>query len=348
MRLSWGRRSVRTRARFATARGGITEREVLDVALEHDGLAGLGEAVPSRLYGQSIEASEAALAEFAEHLGDDPHDIHRVVERCIATRDGQRAAIAALDSALHDWVGKRHGLPVWRLLGLPRPCVRTTLTIGVAEPAEVRAKIAEATAAGFRAIKAKVGVDHDHETLRVIREVFDGPLLLDANEAWDASGRAGGEAAARIRGLAPFRPALIEQPVPREQTPQLATLRELGVAPIFADESCERPADVVRLRGLVDGVNIKLTKCGGVREALRMIELARALELGVMLGCFVSTSLAIAPALAIASLADWVDLDGHLLIADDPYTGIVCDGGSLSLSAMPGLGVGPRSSATPP
>lgn len=342
MRLSWRRRSVRTRTRFATARGGITEREVLEVVLEHNDLSGCGEAVPSRLYGQSIEASEAALSALAEQLGDDPHDIHGVVKRCIAARDGQRAAISAVDAALHDWVGRRHGMPVWMLLGLPRPRVRTTLTIGVAEPADIRTRISEARAAGFTAIKAKVGVEHDHDTLRVIREVFDGPLLLDANEAWDASGADGGQAAERIAALAPFQPTLIEQPVPREQAQHLGKLRDLGVAPIFADESCERPADVIRLRGLVDGVNVKLTKCGGVREALAMIQLARALDMRVMLGCFVSTSLAIAPALAIASLADWVDLDGHLLIADDPYEGIEYRDGWLSLGDAPGLGVRPR------
>lgn len=332
--LTWSRQTLRPRHRFATSQGGVSEKQTIVVRLSYEGVVGLGEVAPSKLYGQSLESSEAALAGMAGLLGDDPFRIESIVVDCLKHFDAQRAAVAAVDCALYDWVGKRLGQPVWRLLGLDRPSVRTTFTIGVAEPAETREKIDEALAAGFSALKVKVGVAHDHETLSMIRERFDGPLFLDANEAWSPD-----EARRRIPELAQYRPVMIEQPLVRADWQQLRGLRDLGVAPIFVDESCERPADVLRMAGYVDGINIKFTKCGGVREALRMVALARELGLKTMLGCFVTSSLAIAPALAIASLVDYCDLDGHLLLASDPFTGIARDGSMISLGDSPGLGV---------
>lgn len=337
MKLSWQRQLIRPRHRFATSQWAVDEKETLIVQLEHDGVVGLGEIVPSTLYGQTLESSEAALRAMRELLGDDPFAIETIEQRLLAAHDGQRAAVDGVDAALHDWCGKRLGVPVWRLLGLARPRMQTTFTIGVAEPELTRVKVEEALAAGFDALKIKVGVPDDHETLTFIRERFDGPLFLDANQAWTPD-----VAVARIRALAPYRPTIIEQPLPATQWRDLARLRDLGIAPIFADESCERPADVLRLHGCVDGINIKFTKCGGIREALRMITLARALGMQVMLGCFVCTSLAIAPALTLASLVDYADLDGALLLADDPFGGIARDGGTISLSDRPGLGVWPR------
>jgi L-alanine-DL-glutamate epimerase-like enolase superfamily enzyme len=337
MRISHHRQQLRPRHRFATSQWGIDEKETIVVTLEHDGITGLGEAVPSALYGQSLEASETALNGMSEWLGRDPFAVESIVARLIERCDAQRAAIAAVDSALHDWIGKRLGVPTWRLLGLDRPRTRTTFTIGVAEPDEIRTKVKEALAAGFDALKVKVGVENDHDTLGYIREVFDGPLFLDANQAWRPD-----EAPERIRGLARYRPAMIEQPLAKEDWQHMAELRRLGVAPIFADESCERPADVVRLQGCVDGINIKFTKCGGIREALRMMALARGLGMQVMLGCFVSSSLAIAPALTISPLADFADLDGHLLLADDPFEGIAHAASIIELGEQPGLGVSPK------
>lgn len=343
MKLSHRRQTLRPRYRFATSQGGVDEKETIVVTLEHEGIEGLGEVVPSALYGQTLEASEQALGGMGEALGEDPFALESIIGRLIERHDEQRAAIAAVDSALYDWIGKRLGVPTWRLLGLDQPRTQTTFTIGVAEPAEIRTKVTEALAAGFDALKIKVGVEHDHDTLSFIRENFDGPLLLDANQAW-----APHEAADKIKALARYRPAMIEQPLRKEDWRQMAELRGLGVAPIFADESCERPADVVRLHGCVDGVNIKFTKSGGIREALRMVALARGLGMQVMLGCFVCSSLAIAPALTIATLVDFADLDGHLLLADDPFEGISRDGGVIELGDTPGLGVLPRTSAQKP
>lgn len=338
MKLRWHRQHLRLKHRFATAQAAIDGKDTLVVTLEHAGVAGLGEVCPSRLYGHSVETSEATLSEIRGSLCvADPFLIEPMLSGLIRRHDAQRAAIAAIDSALHDWVGKTLGVPVWRLLGLARPRVRTTFTIGMASPDETRAKIEEALAAGYSALKVKVGSETDCPTLASIRKQFDGPLLLDANEAWSPD-----QAVRKIRELAEFKPTLIEQPLAKDEWRHLRPLRDLGVAPIFADESCERAGDVIKLHGFVDGVNVKFTKCGGIREALRIVTLARGLGMQLMLGCFVSSSLAIAPALTIAPLFDFVDLDGHLLLAHDPFTGITQDGSVIALDDRPGLGVQAR------
>lgn len=335
MELTWQRLDLRLRHTFATARDSVDRKQTLVVRLTHDGRHGEGEITPSSLYGQSLESSEAALADIAGWIGDcDPRRTYAIVDELIRRHDGQRATIAAIDSALHDWNGKRLGAPVFELLGLNPPACRTTFTIGVADAARTRIKTREALAAGAAALKAKIGVPGDLETLQIIREEFSGPLLLDANEAWTPA-----EALERLPALAPYRPALIEQPLKREFWRENSRLRDLRIAPIFVDEDCERPADVIRLHGCIDGINVKFNKCGGIREALRMFTLARGLGMGVMLGCFVCSSLAIAPALAIAELADFADLDGALLLADDPYAGITFEGGLLRLRGAAGLGV---------
>lgn len=337
MKLTWQRQTIRPRHRFATSQWAVDEKETIIVRLEHDGVVGLGECVPSELYSQTLESSEAALTAIAAKLGDDPMRIEPLVRRLLVEHDDQRAAVDAVDTALHDWMGRRLGIPVWQLLGLERPRKQTTFTIGVAEPDRIRVKVDEALAAGFDALKIKVGVENDHETLSYIRKKFNGPLFLDANQAWTPA-----DAPARIRDLSRYRPTLVEQPLRREDWRHLGALRALEIAPIFADESCERPADVVRLHGFVDGINIKFNKCGGIREALGMIGIARTLNMQIMLGCFVCSSLAIAPALNIASLVEYADLDGALLLAEDPFAGITREGGTISLSDRPGLGVWPR------
>lgn len=338
MNVTIERQTLNLRHRFATSQGGSDQRETLVVTLEHDGVVGRGEATPSPLYHQTIESNTNALECAARMLGDDPFALEMILHRLLTRFDDQRAAIAALDSALHDWIGQRLGVPVWRLLGLAPPHVPTAFTLGIAPLDALRVKLDEALADGQRVLKIKIGGDDDHAVLELIRSRFGGPLLLDANQAWSPD-----DAPARLRALATFEPALVEQPLPADAPPAaFAALRDLRVAPIFVDESCVRADDIVRLAGSVDGVNIKLAKCGGLREGLRMIRLARALDLGVMLGCFVSSSLAIAPALMLASLVDFVDLDGALLLGQDPFTGILHDAGRLTAGGGPGLGVQPR------
>lgn len=338
MKLTFRRQLLRPKYRFQTAQGGVDEKQTVVVSFEHDGLVGCGEAVPSRLYGQTLETTESTLAAIAleiERSEVSPFAIEPILAGILKIHDSQRAAVAAVDSALHDWVAQRLGTPVWRLLGLAAPRVQTVFTIGIASLEETKRKVDEALGDGYQALKVKIGTPNDLETLDLIRGKFDGRLLLDANEGWTPE-----NAAARIRDLARFRPAMIEQPLKKDQWRHFGPLRELGVAPLFADESCERPADVVKLAGLVDGVNVKFTKCGGIREAMKMLALARGLGMMAMVGCFVSSSLAIAPALAIAGLFDFADLDGALLLADDPFSGIRCErGGWLNIDESPGIGV---------
>lgn len=334
MKLTWTKQLIKPRHSFATSQWITEQKETLIVALEHDGVVGHGEIVCSHLYGQSNEAAEGVLRAAVPLLGEDPFQIEPIVQRLLAQFDQQRAVIDGIDAALHDWCGRRLGVPVWRLLGLGPARKRTTFTIGIAEMPLMKEKVDEALAAGFDALKIKVGTEHDDEILGYIRSHFDGPLFLDANQAWSPE-----EAPDRLKRLAQFKPTIIEQPLDRTQWQHMKPLRDLGVAPIFADEACERPSDVVRLHGYVDGVNIKFTKCGGIREALRMVALARGYGMQVMLGCFVCSSLAIAPALTIASLVDHADLDGALLLADDPFEGITRSGGTISLPDAPGLGV---------
>jgi L-alanine-DL-glutamate epimerase-like enolase superfamily enzyme len=339
MKLSWHRLTICPRHRFATSQWATDEKQTIIIELEHDGIVGQGEAVPSELYGQTLESSEATLTKIAGEfaagrLPNDPFQIEPIMTYLLGAYDKARATLDGLDAALHDWCGRKLGVPAWKLLGLAAPRKQTTFTIGVADPALTRVKVDEALAAGFDALKIKVGVENDHDTLTYIRDRFKGPLFLDANMAWSPT-----EAVKMIPTLAKYKPTLIEQPLKREDWQHMAELRKLGVAPIFADESCERPADVLRLHGCVDGINIKFNKCGGIREALRMVYLARGLGMQIMFGCFVCSSLAIAPALTISSLVDHIDLDGALLLADDPYEGITRTGGTISLSDRPGLGV---------
>jgi L-alanine-DL-glutamate epimerase-like enolase superfamily enzyme len=336
MKLRWERLNLHPKHVFATSGWATEIKENVLVEIEHDGVTGLGEIVPSHLYGQDAESVERALARVRDEdlLGDDPFQIEPIVGRLVAALDDQRATVDGLDAALHDWCGKRLDVPVWRMLGLAPPRKQTTFTIGVADPELTRTKIDEALAAGFTALKIKVGTNTDDDTLTYIRDRFDGPLFLDANMAWSPA-----EAPDHVRALAQYKPTIIEQPLDRKDWEHLHTLRALEVAPIFADESCERPADVVRLHGQVDGINIKYDKCGGIRQAWTMIHTARSLGMQVMFGCFVCSSLAIAPALNLASLADHADLDGALLLAEDPFEGIAREGGTIYLPDRPGLGV---------
>ncbi len=334
MRLTCRRQELILRHTFTIARSSISAKQTLVVELEHDGLVGLGEAVPTSYYGQTLQSAEAAFAGMTDLLGDDPFQIEPILARCLDRFDDQRSAVAALDGALHDWVGKKLGVPVWRLLGLDAATAPTSsFTIGIDDPATIEAKTAEA--AEYPILKVKVGTDADEQILSAVRRAAPGKTLrVDANCGWSVD-----DAVARIRGLEPFDVEFVEQPIAPGDNDTLRAVRQDSPLPIVADESSVRPADVVGLAGCVDGINIKLCKCGGIRQALRMIHLARACDLKIMLGCMIESSLGIAQAAHLAPLVDWIDLDGHLLIANDPFSGIGGEGGRLTLTDRPGLGV---------
>lgn len=338
MKITWRRQTIRSKHPFHVARGGASlegdETQRVMVRIECAGITGLGEATPSPYYGQSCDSAEATLAEAAPLLGDDPFRVVPIMDGLLDRFSKQTAALAAVDAALHDWVGKRLSVPVWRLLGLnPESTPHTSYTIGLTEPEELPARLADAQE--FRSLKLKVGTDHDEETLTVVRKHAPRVgLRVDANGAWSPE-----EAPGRIEALSRFNLELVEQPIAAGQLEALAEIRRHSPVPIIADEDCVRVADVARLVGVVDGVNVKLAKCGGIREALTTVRVAHRLGLKVMLGCMIETSLGISAAAQLASLADYVDLDGHLLLADDPFAGLKLAAGVVKPSHEPGLGV---------
>lgn len=322
---------MRTERTFAIARSASDAFERVILEIEENGVVGRGEAAPTRYYGQSAGG-------VAEALGGveipDPWDI----EGTLAKHDHlPPTAQAALDSALHDLAAKRLGVPLYRLLGLPRPETVSAYTLGIAEP-ETTVEEARRLSA-FPILKMKVGGWEDVETVRAVAEFSEAQIWVDANEAF-SPGEAP-EAAAELKSIGV---RVIEQPVPASAGP--GALRKATEAahpvPVVADESAIVASDVPLLSGCVAGVNVKLAKCGGVRGALEMIHTARALGMTVMLGCMVETSLGISAAAHISGLVDLVDLDGAMLLADDPFEGIGYENGRILLSEEPGLGVRPR------
>ena len=327
---------VATRFEFRIAHGARRGHENTLVRLEHDGLTGLGEAAPSHYYGESRALVEQTLDAWAPHLGDDPFAFDAILARLEAVLHGQFAARAALDMALHDWIGKRLALPVWKLFGFdPARTPLSCVTLGMADPEEMERKLD--TVIRFPRIKVKLGAPGDVDNLRRIRARYPGVLQVDANAAWSAA-----EAVRVLRAIEPLGIELVEQPVARGDLDGLRWVRERSGIPVYADESCHLLPDVGVLAGRVDGVNLKLMKTGGLREMRRMIDAAHAHGMKVLLGSMVETSLALSAAAQLAPIADALDLDGHWLIADDPFDGAPGELGRIVLSDRPGLGVVPR------
>jgi L-alanine-DL-glutamate epimerase-like enolase superfamily enzyme len=321
---------------FVISRSADETADVVQVAIEHDGVVGYGEGAPDERYDESIESALAFFDNAGELLGDDPFALEATLGR-IGELPGQMAAKCAVDGALHDLVGKLTGRPLWQLFGLDpsrTPPTSYTISIDTVEGTADRTRRAGA----FRALKIKVGGPDDLERVRAVRrEAPDALIRVDANEAWSAEG---------TRELCPelvnLGVELIEQPLHADEEDGYDQLHAMRLPiPILWDESCHTLADVGRAAGRADGVNIKLTKSGGIREAHRMIHAARALGLRIMLGCMNESSLGIAAAVQLSSLVDVVDLDGHLLNANDAFTGLGFEDGVVLPSGEPGLGVRP-------
>jgi L-alanine-DL-glutamate epimerase-like enolase superfamily enzyme len=322
---------VHTRRTFAIARSSSDVFERVVYEIEEDGLVGRGEAAPTGYYGQDAAGVAAAL----ESVGvDDPWDI----EGTLAQNDQlSPSALAALDNAMHDLAAKRLGLPVYRLLGLAKPEPVSAYTLGIADRETTLADAARLR--GYPILKVKVGGWKDVETLRAVREASVADLWVDANEAFTAE-----EAVEVVSELKEIGVGMIEQPVPASDGPEALgrVTQAASPVPVVADESSIRAKDVPGLAGYVSGINVKLAKCGGIRGALEMIHTARANNMLVMLGCMVETSLGISAAAHISGLVDLIDLDGAMLLADDPYSGLLYENGRILLSEKPGLGVEPR------
>lgn len=333
MRLRHEPLPLETAFEFRIAVGGGKQYRNTLLDLEHDGITGLGEAAPSHYYGESEALVRSALDAWAPHLGEDPFAFEAIERRLDHVLGGHGAARAALDMALHDWVGRKLGLPVWKLLGLdPTTVPLSSVTLGMADAEEMDRKLE--TVREFPMLKVKLGLPGDVDNLRRIRERYRGALRVDANTAWNAA-----DAVRVLRSIEPLDIELVEQPVPRGDLDGLRWVRERSGIPLFADESAHTLADIANLAGRVDGVNLKLMKSGGIRPMLRMIHAARAHGMKVMLGSMVESSLALSAAAQLAPLVDYLDLDGHWLLAHDPFDGAPREQGRIVLTERAGLGV---------
>jgi L-alanine-DL-glutamate epimerase-like enolase superfamily enzyme len=335
--------TVHTKRPFVIARGGSSEYRVVRViATDDDGTEGWGEAAPNRFYGENAETVLEALTRFTPLLKSaDAWALEDIEATLNAAVERNGSAKSAVSTALHDMAGKRLGVPLYRLWGLnPLRAPRSSFTIAIAATVEeLEERVSEA--AEFPILKIKLGTDRDVEIVEAVRRAAPDKILrADANAAWTPD-----EALRMIAVLVEYGAEFVEQPVAAQDIDGLRYVRERSKLPVIADESCVTAADIPRLVGAVDGINIKLSKCGGLREALRMVATARSHGMLVMAGCMVETSLGVTAAAHLAPLLDFADLDGAALLRDDPYVGATIDGGVIRLPDGPGLGVRVRAEA---
>jgi L-alanine-DL-glutamate epimerase-like enolase superfamily enzyme len=316
---------------FVISRSARDTERVVEVELLCDGVRGYGEAAPVERYDESPESAAAYVEEHADLLGDDPFAIEEVMARLPAR---EFAARAAIDAALHDLQGKLVGRPVYQLLGLPPAGPPTSWTIWLGDPEDM-ARRAEKVRGRFKRLKLKLGARDglDVERVRAVRAVADVPLQVDVNEGWTFE-----EAMLALPVLHGLGVEYCEQPLPAGD-PRGVELKEGSPVPIYLDEDCHTLRDVASCAQRAHGINVKLAKSGGIREAVRMVHAARALDLGCMLGCMVESGLGISAAAQIASLFDHVDLDGNILLAHDPWPGVRLVDGVQLPPELPGLGV---------
>jgi L-alanine-DL-glutamate epimerase-like enolase superfamily enzyme len=324
---------------FAISRAVRTEKRVVLVELDDGQRVSRGEASPDPYFGESSESLESEVRGALACIPEDPADLATVRARLDARFPHGGGAACALDTLAHDRAAQAAALPLRTFLGLaPAEAPPTSFTIGIAEPAVMAERAAAARDAGFEVLKVKLGHRDDVAVLERIRAVFDGAIRVDPNAAWTVE-----EAPARIEAIARFGVEFVEQPTAPQDLDGLRRVRERSPLPIVADEAAVRLADVDRLADACDGINVKLQKCGGIAEGRAMIERAHQLGLRVMLGCRAAeTSVAIAAAAHLAPSVEWVDLDGNLLIVDDPFIAVPVEHGRFVFSDRPGLGVLPR------
>jgi L-alanine-DL-glutamate epimerase-like enolase superfamily enzyme len=327
---------LKTRYPFVIARGGYAAHENVVVRIvDKDGIEGLGEAAPNRYYGESIATVAAALDQFAPVLGSaDSWSLEAIDVSLNRTLRGNNSAKSAISAALHDIIGKRVGVPVHRLWGLDASDAgESSFTIGIADNDGLRQRVADASE--YPILKVKLGTDRDTEIVRIVRDAApDKRLRVDANAAW-----APAHAVRMIDFLADQGVELVEQPCAQHDIDGLRFVRSKSKLPIIADESCLVATDGPRLAGAGDGVNLKLAKCGSLREAMRIVHVARAFGMSVMAGCMIESSLGISAVAQLAPLLDHADFDGAALLSNDPFSGATIARGKIVLGEGPGLGV---------
>lgn len=322
---------------FTIATSSRTTTPTMMVELTGDGITGYGEASMPPYLGESQQTAAAFLGKIDMSRYPDPFLVQDILADVDALADGNRAAKAAFDIALHDWLGKKMGQPWHRIWGLdPKKTPVTSFTIGIDKPDVVRRKTQEADI--YKVLKVKLGRDNDKQMIETIRSVTDKPIRVDVNQGWQDRSHA----LSMCQWLADRGVEFVEQPMPKEAIDDLTWLSEHSPLPIVADEAITRLADVRKAYGVYNGINVKLMKCTGMREAYAMVTLARSLGMKVMLGCMTETSCAISAAAQLSPLADWADLDGAVLISNDLFAGATIVDGKVTLTDQPGIGASLR------
>lgn len=336
LKLSFKPNELKLRHAFNLARNSRTTTPDVLVQLEYDGIVGYGEASMPPYLGESIESVTKFLGNLDLGQFNDPFRIEEILSYVDGTAPDNRAAKASVDIALHDLLGKIMGQPWYKIWGLsPEKTPNTSFTIGIDKADVVRQKVDEA--APYKVIKVKMGLDNDKELVEIIRSKTDKPLCVDANQGWTDKEKALDMChCLKERGC-----MFVEQPFDKKMIDETAWLRERSPLPIIADEFCQRIPDVMRAYQVYDGINIKLMKSTGLHEAYKMAVLAKSLGMKLMIGCMTETSCAISAAAQLAPMADWVDLDGNLLIANDSFDGVKVVDGKITLTDKPGIGATP-------
>ncbi|MFK2772555.1 dipeptide epimerase [Bacteroides fragilis] len=320
---------------FTVATYSRTTTPDVQVEIEYDGVIGYGEASMPPYLGQTVDSVMGFLKKVDLEQFDDPFRLEDILAYVDGLTPGDTAAKAAIDIALHDLVGKLLGASWYRIWGLDKAkAPSTTFTIGIDTPEVVREKTLE-VAGQFNILKVKLGRENDKQMIETIRSVSDLPIAVDANQGWTDKKYA----LDMIQWLKEKGIVMIEQPMPKTQLDDIAWVTQHSPLPVFADESLQRLSDVAGLKGAFTGINIKLMKCTGMREAWKMVTLARALGMKVMVGCMTETSCAVSAAAQFSPAVDFADLDGNLLIANDRFKGMEVVKGKITLNDLPGIGV---------
>ncbi len=336
LKLSFKPNELKLRHAFNLARNSRTTTPDVLVQLEYDGIVGYGEASMPPYLGESIESVTKFLGNLDLGQFNDPFRIEEILSYVDGTAPDNRAAKASVDIALHDLLGKIMGQPWYKIWGLSlEKTPNTSFTIGIDKADVVRQKVDEA--APYKVIKVKMGLDNDKELVEIIRSKTDKPLCVDANQGWTDKEKA----LDMCHWLKERGCMFVEQPFDKKMIDETAWLRERSPLPIIADEFCQRIPDVMRAYQVYDGINIKLMKSTGLHEAYKMAVLAKSLGMKLMIGCMTETSCAISAAAQLAPMADWVDLDGNLLIANDSFDGVKVVDGKITLTDKPGIGATP-------
>ncbi len=334
MKLSFRPYELRLKHAFTLAGSSRTTTPVMLIELEYDGLVAYGEASLPPYLGESQETVANFLKKIDLSAFNDPFRMDEILEYIDGIEAGNSAAKACVDIALHDLVGKIMGQPWYKIWGLnPDNSPLTSFTIGIDTPELIVQKTKEA--AEFKILKVKMGRNNDKELVETIRSLTNVPLCVDVNQGWKDKY----QALDMIHWLKEKGTVFVEQPMPGDQTDDMAWLTAKSPLPTIADEAFQRLGDIPKLKDVYSGINIKLMKSTGMREAKKMIDVARALDMKVMIGCMTETSCAVSAASQLSPLVDWADLDGALLISNDVFEGMKVIDGKISLPELPGIGI---------